>query len=94
MSLPNPPEYENPHADPFLSNIAELRHLYKNLVREGKEEMARGLLSPRIQFFTKYWEEKQRAERTEEERRLKAQEEWERQVRADIEEAEIWNEHY
>ena len=62
--LPNPPEYESPYADQFLNNIAELRHLYKNLVREDKEELARGLLGPRIEFFMSYWEENISKERT------------------------------
>ena len=56
MSLPDLSDYENPRDDSFLSNIAELRHLYKNLVREGKEDIARGLLGPRIEFFMAYWE--------------------------------------
>lgn len=64
MSLPDPVDYESFSDDPFLSNIAELRHLYRNMVREGKGEMARGLLGPRIEFFMGYWEENIKGERT------------------------------
>lgn len=38
--------YTTPHDLAFP--IAELRHLYENLVREGKREIADGLLSPQI----------------------------------------------
>jgi hypothetical protein len=45
-------------SDPFLINLANLRHLYQNMVREGKEELAKGLLSPAIEFLEQYWSQK------------------------------------
>jgi len=91
MTLPNPPEYESPYADQFLKNIAELRHLYKNLVREGKEDLARGLLGPCIEFFMNYWEEKQRKEHAEEEHFEKMREWNERLVKQEIEDTENYD---
>ena len=77
--------------DPYLRELANLRHLYKNMVREGKLCLAEGLLAPAIEFFETYWKEKQQDERAEEDHFEKIREWGERLVRQEIEDPENYD---
>lgn len=83
--------FQSTPIDPYLRELANLRHLYENMVREGKLCLAEGLLAPAIEFFEGYWEEKQRAERAEEEHFEKMCEWNEHLVRQEIEDTENYD---